>query len=147
MFRPTDMDPRTKGVIRRPRCIKENPQPRNTTFSNNDRRKYIIVIYFFLFLIFYFIQLLTSDEFQSVWRVFGNQGNVWIQARLSISEEITKAGYQVYSTIIKYETASQILGVSRAFLQLVERMVQIEPFDFFSLYFFFFILFFAFYFT
>ena len=26
---------------------------------------------------------------------------------------------------------SQTLGVSRAFLQLVERMVQIEPLDFF----------------
>ena len=39
----------------------------------------------------------------------------------------------------------QILGVSRAFLQLVERMVQIEPLDFFL--FIFFILIFAFYFT
>ena len=40
---------------------------------------------------------------------------------------------------------AQILGASRAFLQLVERMVQIEPMDFFL--FIFFILFFAFYFT
>ena len=40
---------------------------------------------------------------------------------------------------------TQILGVSRAFLQLVERMVQIEPLDFFL--FIFFILIFAFYFT
>lgn len=42
-----------------------------------------------------YTKLLTSDELQSVWRVFGNQGNVWIQARLLIAEEIAKAGYQI----------------------------------------------------
>ena len=40
------------------------------------------------------------------------------------------------SKFFVFKFKSQILGVSRAFLQLVERMVQIEPLDFFSLYFF-----------
>ena len=51
------------------------------------------------------------------------------------------------ANINKYKEKAQILGVSRAFLQLVERMVQIEPLDFFLFIFFFFILIFAFYFT
>ena len=30
-----------------------------------------------------------------VWRAYGNQGNVWILARLSIPTSAAKAGYQV----------------------------------------------------
>ena len=41
-----------------------------------------------------------------------------------------------YKEVDKKYTGSQILGVSRAFLQLVEWMVQIEPLDFFLFIFF-----------
>jgi hypothetical protein len=41
------------------------------------------------------LQPLTSDEFRAVWRVFGNQGNLWIKAGVSVDEETARSGYQV----------------------------------------------------
>ncbi|XP_060575304.1 uncharacterized protein LOC132732812 isoform X2 [Ruditapes philippinarum] len=38
---------------------------------------------------------LTSDEFRAVWRVFGNQGNLWIKAGVSVDEETARSGYQL----------------------------------------------------
>ncbi|KAL4232405.1 hypothetical protein ACF0H5_009973 [Mactra antiquata] len=40
-------------------------------------------------------KVLTSEEFKAVWRVFGNQGNLWIKASISVSEEIARSGYQL----------------------------------------------------
>ncbi|XP_045189151.2 uncharacterized protein LOC123546718 isoform X2 [Mercenaria mercenaria] len=40
-------------------------------------------------------KLLTSDEFRAVWRVFGNQGNLWIKAGISVDEETARSGYQL----------------------------------------------------
>ncbi|XP_052773475.1 uncharacterized protein LOC128212190 isoform X3 [Mya arenaria] len=40
-------------------------------------------------------KLLTSDELIAVWRVFGNQGNLWIKASISVSEETARSGYQL----------------------------------------------------
>lgn len=38
---------------------------------------------------------LTSDEFRAVWRVFGNQGNLWIKASVSVDEETARSGYKL----------------------------------------------------
>lgn len=40
-------------------------------------------------------KLLTEDEFRAIWRVFGNQGNLWIKASISVSEETARSGYQL----------------------------------------------------
>ncbi|KAL3865079.1 hypothetical protein ACJMK2_006711 [Sinanodonta woodiana] len=36
-----------------------------------------------------------STDLESVWRVYGNQGNVWILARLSVPEHLAKNGYRL----------------------------------------------------
>ncbi|KAK3607323.1 hypothetical protein CHS0354_018808 [Potamilus streckersoni] len=36
-----------------------------------------------------------STDLESVWRVYGNQGNVWILARMSVPEHLAKIGYQL----------------------------------------------------
>lgn len=40
-------------------------------------------------------KLLAEDEYQAIWRVFGNQGNLWIKASISVSEETARSGYQL----------------------------------------------------
>lgn len=42
-----------------------------------------------------YTQSTTASEVQSVWRAYGNQGNVWIKARLSIPRNLAKTGYHI----------------------------------------------------
>ncbi|KAH3785219.1 hypothetical protein DPMN_163304 [Dreissena polymorpha] len=40
-------------------------------------------------------RLLTSEENVALWRVFGNQGNLWIKASVATTEETARSGYQL----------------------------------------------------
>ncbi|GAB1598630.1 uncharacterized protein LOC106870625 [Argonauta hians] len=42
-----------------------------------------------------FTQTKLDTDPRAVWRAYGNQGNVWIKARLSIPINLAKAGYQI----------------------------------------------------
>lgn len=60
-------------------------------------------------------KLLTSGELHALWRVFGNQGNLWIKAGVSVSEETARSGYQLViegTTDLGYEGDISIDDIS-----------------------------------
>lgn len=42
-----------------------------------------------------YCQAQGNSTLNAAWRAFGNQGDVWISARLPISESLARAGYHV----------------------------------------------------
>ena len=45
--------------------------------------------------VFPYFQTESGQALEAAWRVFGNQGNLWLEALLSVPKALATAGFQV----------------------------------------------------
>lgn len=76
-----------KAVLKSPKYRGLNPQCIEFYYHMYGRHTGTLTVY---------SQTLGGVELQSLWRVYGNQGDLWIKTMVSVPEETAREGYQLF---------------------------------------------------